>query len=154
MEDQVSSLQNLRDIVVPPPAPWWPLAPGWNILGAFALILLLYVLFRWRASWRASAYRREALALLETSSDSLEIAKVLKRTALAAAPRTEVASLTGSEWCDWLEQTSSHALPPSLRETLSEGVFSQSPSDPGEFRTYAITWVKTHQPLATPNKAQ
>ena len=26
------SLQNLNDIVLPAPVPWWPLAPGWWVL--------------------------------------------------------------------------------------------------------------------------
>jgi hypothetical protein len=29
----LTSLENLYDIVMPPPIPWWPLAPGWYVVG-------------------------------------------------------------------------------------------------------------------------
>jgi len=28
-----TSLENLYDIAMPPPIPWWPLAPGWYVVG-------------------------------------------------------------------------------------------------------------------------
>ena len=37
------SLQNLNDIVVPGPVAWWPPAPGWYVLAAFALAGLAWL---------------------------------------------------------------------------------------------------------------
>jgi hypothetical protein len=37
---------HLRDIHLPPPAGWWPLAPGWWILIGIALLLLTWLAWR------------------------------------------------------------------------------------------------------------
>ena len=39
---------------------------------------------------------------LEQAETSAEIAGILKRAAIQAYPRSEVASLTGESWCRWL----------------------------------------------------
>ena len=60
-----TSLEKLFDIVVPPPVPWWPPAPGWFVVGGVLLVLVFWVAWRvWRC-WRAAAYRRAALAARE-----------------------------------------------------------------------------------------
>ena len=62
---------------------------------------------------RADAYRRAALAELtglidESATDAnnetklREAAEILKRTALAGAPRVDVAKLSGRPWIEWL----------------------------------------------------
>ena len=43
MKPDPASLENLRDIAVPPPVPWWPPAPGWWVLGLLALLVLIYL---------------------------------------------------------------------------------------------------------------
>ena len=37
-----SSLDNLFDIVVPPPVSWWPPAPGWYVVGGLAIALAVW----------------------------------------------------------------------------------------------------------------
>ena len=34
-----TSLENLFGLVVPPPVPWWPPAPGWFVVGGMVLVL-------------------------------------------------------------------------------------------------------------------
>ena len=46
---------------------------------------------------RRNAYRREALRELE-EADAADISAILKRTALVAFPREQVASLSGAAW--------------------------------------------------------
>jgi len=60
------NLQNLNDIVVPGPVAWWPLAPGWYVLAAMAMIALVVVAVRQWRRWRHNCYRRQAM--LELSS--------------------------------------------------------------------------------------
>jgi hypothetical protein len=111
-----TSLDRLHDIVVPPPVPWWPPAPGWWVVGALALAL--GAIGAWRAwkAWRAAAYRRAALAELRgleaRSADAArreaalrEVPALVKRTALAAFPRPRVASLSGAAWLAFLDRT-------------------------------------------------
>jgi len=111
-----SSLQNLHDIVVPDPVPWWPPAPGWYVLGAVILAALIWLLWRWIEHWKTTAYRRAALAELNQLSvrslqanDRLNAVRdlnvLLKRTALAFWSRTEVAGLSGEQWLEFLDRT-------------------------------------------------
>ena len=115
MPDSIS-LQNLHDIVVPAPVSWLPPAPGWYALGLTILLLLLWGAMLWYRRWKRNAYRREALAELDrfeaafagngTVSELLpRLPELLKRTAIAAYGRGEVASLSGKSWLDFLDHS-------------------------------------------------
>jgi hypothetical protein len=111
-----TSLSNLRDIVLPPPVSWWPLAWGWYLVAALLLAGLAWGLVRrWRRR-RANRYRE--LALLELDALSAAIADaakrpralaalpvLLKRVALAAWPRGRVAGLSGEAWWHFLDES-------------------------------------------------
>jgi hypothetical protein len=111
MTNDPASLTNLRDLALPQPVAWWPVQPGWWII--FAGLLALGVLggFRGVQAYRADAYRRAALAELSEmrrrSPAGLApvLAALIKRTALAAFPRDQVAALTGDEWFKFLDRT-------------------------------------------------
>jgi type II secretory pathway pseudopilin PulG len=105
----------LRDLHLPDPVGWWPLAPGWWLLAALAAAALGYLARRWLAARRRNAARRQALAALETCVDEYrrhgnavrlggELSELLRRTMLAYAPRAEVAGLTGEAWLAWLDR--------------------------------------------------
>jgi hypothetical protein len=109
-------LENLFGIVVPPPVPGWPSAPGWFVVGAVLLVLGFWIAWRaWRHG-RAAAYRRAALAewrqLKTQAADSRHreaapqhLRELVKGTALATFPREAVASLSGVEWLRFLDRT-------------------------------------------------
>lgn len=110
------SLQNLHDIVVPAPVPWLPPAPGWYALGLTLLLFLLWGTVVWYRHWQRNAYRRQALAELARIENALDgdkaahlllprLPELLKRTALAAYGRGEVASLSGKTWLDFLDRS-------------------------------------------------
>ncbi|VAX05952.1 FIG00657500: hypothetical protein [hydrothermal vent metagenome] len=104
----------LRDIHLPDPISWWPLAPGW--WGLLALILLLIGLFLLgRYLYRRRVVRRaarKALALLQTQHQAhqddhrlaIELSVLLRRISLSQYPREDVASLTGATWLHFLDQ--------------------------------------------------
>ena len=104
--------ETLPDMIaqlVPPPEPpaisMWPATPAAKGLGALLLLLLLFFIWRRVQSYRANAYRRAALAeLQQAGGDAAQIAEILRRTALVAYPRAEVASLTGENWLQFLNQ--------------------------------------------------
>jgi hypothetical protein len=111
-----SNLQNLNDIVLPDAVGWWPLASSWYYLLGLLLIVLGWYCYRSLRRWVQNRYRRAALHELATISESLEsesertqrlrqIPGLLKRTALSAYPRSEVASLSGKDWYGFLNST-------------------------------------------------
>jgi hypothetical protein len=111
-----TSLQNLYDIIMPAPVPWWPLAPGWYVVGGAALALAVWAGWRWWQHWQAAAYRRAALAELQQlkirTADNVqrvtalqELPALVKRTALMAFPRQQVASLSSTAWLEFLDRT-------------------------------------------------
>ncbi|KTD19803.1 DUF4381 domain-containing protein [Legionella londiniensis] len=123
------ALTHLRDIHLPPPVGWWPLAPGWYVL---ALILLLMLFFFLICLYRAYCYgqaKRQALKLLakykklhqeEQNSQltSARISELLRRVALVYYPRSQVASLKGDDWLSFLQSTAKQVDFNEVREEL------------------------------------
>lgn len=146
MNSDPASLANLRDIMIPPPVPWWPPAPGWwFLLTVTGLIAVLVAVREWRR-WRANAYRRAALRSLRGAENVAAIAEILKRAALVAFPRAEVASLTGSAWVQWLAETGGRPVPAALSRALSLGVFADREfADSSELAAFAAQWIRIHR---------
>jgi len=105
----------LRGLHLPEAVGWWPLAPGWWLLIAAAVIAAGLLLRAWLRHRVHAAARRKALRQLEESRSAYayhgnpvtlgaEVSELLRRTMLAYAPRAEVAGLTGDEWLDWLDR--------------------------------------------------
>jgi hypothetical protein len=137
--DERYSLDNLRDIVVPEPPSFWPPAPEvWLllVLVSAAVGILFYQRRRWR---RANAYRRAGMALLDGAGTLHEISAILKRVALAAFPREQVASLYGEEWGAFLSQTCGRRDFSALVQAASD-----SPADT-KVRRLAATWIRHHR---------
>lgn len=116
MPQDPASLDNLRDIVLPPPIPWLPPAVGWRLIVAALATTALVALWRAFRRWRSNAYRREALRALgeiearlragePAAIAAVEISVLLKRAALAAFPRETSADLTGDRWAAFLDRT-------------------------------------------------
>ncbi|MEP4685936.1 MAG: DUF4381 domain-containing protein, partial [Rhodopirellula bahusiensis] len=99
-----ASLDRLNDIVVPAPVSWWPLAPGWHVLIAVLLAAGIWLAWKSWRTWTANAYRREAIHELESANTVGAISELLRRTALVSTSRSELATMTGDRWPDWLSQ--------------------------------------------------
>jgi len=108
-----ASLQNLNDIVLPATVGLWPLAPGWYFLTGLLLIALAWLSYRLLQRWINNRYRRAALTELQLLAEDTQNAEkrdsslrqlpvLLKRTALSAYPRKQVASLSGDDWYGFL----------------------------------------------------
>ena len=146
MNPDPASLDNLRDIALPVPVPWWPPAPGWWVLCAVLVVVIVVVALRTWRTWRANAYRREALRELQSARCVAEIAEILKRTALCAYPRTDIAALSGPDWCQWLGETGAGQVPDKVAKSLTEGVFGRVDSiDIEPVSTFAADWIRHHR---------
>lgn len=97
-------LSQLAPAHAPPPADWWPPAPGWWALAIILILIIATLSYRYRRP--AARVRRAALAelkLLERASiDDTELARrlahLLRRYAVAQFGRDKVASLAGNHW--------------------------------------------------------
>ena len=104
----------LRDLHLPDPVGWWPLAPGWWLLLATLVMLLIWLAVVRRSRHRRGAARRHAVRALKrlerryaADGDAVQLAidvsALLRRAMLAYAPRADVAGLTGAAWLEWLD---------------------------------------------------
>lgn len=146
MNAPATSLDRLHDLVLPPAVPWWPLAPGWYLVIALALVAVMWMTLRAWRQWQSNAYRREAARELASLESSAAIAELLRRTALAIAPRSEIAEKTGTAWLDWLTAQFPEPMPDTVRTQLTVGVYNPSPAKQefSALRDYAARWIKLH----------
>ncbi len=145
MNSDPASLDHLRDIAEPVAVSWWPPAVGWWVLLGAALIGMAIYMIHAIRDRRSNVYRRIAIKEVEAAMDNAAISQILKRTALVAFPRTEVARLSGARWCQWLSDTSGLSVTREISDCLTTGVFRAQRSDgESELRRFAIAWIKRH----------
>ncbi len=149
-----SSLANLHDIVVPDAVSWWPLAPGWYALFAVALVCAIALAIRGFLRYRRNAYRREAMVILRQTlalpaSLHVEVAALLKRTALSAFPHEKVAALTGAPWLEFLDRTgATDDFSIGGGRVLGAGQYGSDPlndSERADLIRAAGSWIQNHQ---------
>lgn len=114
MDPQLAELP-LRDIHAAPPESWWPLAPGWWVLGLLALSLAAWgawLAWRWYRRYRFQQALYEELsgvvAHYQASRDphtlARELATLLRRLVVHVAGFKDAAALTGHAWAEFLGQ--------------------------------------------------
>ena len=141
--DERYSLDKLRDIVVPEPPPLWPPAPEVWMLLVLVIAAGAILVYQRRRKRQANAYRRVGLSLLHQAGTVHEISVILKRVALAAFPREQVASLYGDEWAAFLSQTCGRRdFSPLIQ------VAPDTPVD-NKAKRLAAAWIRHHRVTPT-----
>lgn len=157
-------LADLRDIHLPPNIEAWPPAPGWWILAAAIILLVIYACWYAYRTWQKSAYRREASRqlrqLFETHQHDqqaflLDYNTLLKRVALTTFPRDNVANLTGEAWVAFLDQTGkTREFTMGPGQVLIDGQYAPVTTvDIERLHALGQSWIKSHediQPGAAP----
>lgn len=155
MTNDPASLGNLHGIVVPSPVPYWPPAAGWYVVGILLLSLGLAWLIHALLEYRRAAYRRAALVELKSATTMEEVATLLKRTAIAASSRDQVASLSGQDWMAWLADTSGLSLEEPVRQVLSSSLYGSSqPGDVSAVARFTGDWIRAHRCEQVPSRAE
>ncbi len=108
----------LRDIHLPDPVSWWPLAPGWwalMLLLVIVVLLTMYFIRRYRNHKISALYLTiQELERIKTdfninqdkSNLVKELSELIRRLSISIFPREESAGLTGEEWLKFLDQYS------------------------------------------------
>ncbi|WP_299475758.1 DUF4381 domain-containing protein [uncultured Roseibium sp.] len=144
------NLSELIDLLEPMPQPAQvslvPQTAGWIWLGAAVLAgiaMLCWWLYRLR---KRNAYRRQALTELEAcQNDPGELARILRRTALAAYPRAEIASLHGRDWLAFLDRTyPGNAFLEGAGKDLADAPYRQSGSFK-HLKPVVSDWIRKHK---------
>lgn len=142
-----ADLSNLRDLALPPEVSLWPPAPGWWIVATAGLVAAAVLSTAAVARYRGNAYRREALRQLDTV-DPAGISTILKRAALAAWPREQVAALTGAAWLAFLDRTGrTTAFTDGAGRHIETLAFGGAidPASADAARAAAKAWVRRHR---------
>ncbi len=151
------SLDQLREIHLPAEVGIWPPAPGWW----FAIALLLMIggwlcWWLWRY-WRSNRYRKQARRMLldhrkrcpgaeHRTTYLTGVNDILRRTALVAFPRQQVAALTGDAWVSFLARSSGlDAFRHGEGQILAVGPYAPEPQfDADRLQALALRWVRRH----------
>jgi len=141
------ALDRLHDFYQPPAPSWMPQTIGWYVVFGLLFLLAAWAVWHIFARWRHNRYRREALRELERA-DISAIPVVLKRAALAAWPREQVASLSGEPWLRFLEASGADFSlrgPGRLLLNLYYDAGSLTPEEEHDLRHAAATWIRRHR---------
>jgi hypothetical protein len=157
-----AALRSLKDIVIPAPVSWFPQSWGWIALAVILAAVLLAMLVRRVLRYRADRYRRDALLELRalepgfrdpaTRAHAVQaLAELLKRTALAAWPRPDIASLSGAAWIAFLKKQDDNGVGEALATMLADLEYQDAAglrSVPADFAADVVAgarqWIERH----------
>jgi uncharacterized protein DUF4381 len=147
-ESLVDLMNQLIEPTAPTPIPMTPQTIGWVWL-LVGILLALALVIRWRVRLRHdNAYRKYALDGLDAAGeDTAAIAAILRRTALAAWPRTEVANLTGDAWIAFLDATGGQGqFSGQIGDSLIAAPYRNQPQPASpELQAAARRWIIRHK---------
>jgi hypothetical protein len=161
------SLEQLKDIHLPNPIGWWPIAWGWYLLGLLIITLLATLSYCIWKYYKRTGAKREALTLLKQyfqtykaerncQSSSAQVSELMRRVALAYFPREEVASLQGEAWIAFLNNHSKTVNFAPIKELILELPYrtkvlaSNTPNpDLTPLFTCAKAWIKQRGKLCS-----
>lgn len=147
----------LIDIPLPREVSLWP--QTWEARLATVLLVVGVIALVWRFAHhrRVNRYRREAIAELNAvrrssaadRSDLLaRLSLLVRRTALAAFPRGQVASLTGPAWLAFLDRSyGGREFSQGVGRLLVSGPYRQIPPDDAELQSLVALvrrWIRGH----------
>ncbi len=109
----------LRDIHLPEAISWWPIAPGWWLIIASTLLVII-VIFITRKIYLSRQLKRDINTEIDnikqqfqTTQDKSQLAKalsiLLRRASITYYPDKHIAGLTGNDWLDYLDSTGAHS---------------------------------------------
>jgi len=100
----IELLERLEPVPEPLPVSMWPQTVGWLWLAIVIAVGGAAFFYRWYRTYRTNLYRRAALhEIAAAGDDPTVLATILRRTALIAFNRRDVAGLYGDAWLSFLD---------------------------------------------------
>ena len=150
------ALKDFFEVVLPPGISAWPQTAGWLWFGALLLAWLAWRAWQLYRRGHRNRYRRGALSQIEAwtaASDVQGLAaavnRLMKRAALAARPRAEVAALSGDAWPRWLNaQCERPPFDAARSTTLAQAPYRTSALDSAtaqQLLDACRSWLREHR---------
>ncbi|MBE0380223.1 DUF4381 domain-containing protein [Pseudoalteromonas prydzensis] len=100
-------MAEIKPVTEPTAISMWPQGPGWTVL--IVAVILIAITFFARNRFKRYQQRHRFYAIdeinnLADDSSALAISSILKRCALNDFARSEIASLTGPQWSEFLNK--------------------------------------------------
>lgn len=152
-----ASLDHLNDIIVPDAVGFFPMAPGWVILGCLMVTFLFHLAIKHYLLYKRSLYKREALQELyslttEDAQGTVSLLDLAKRVGIAAYGRGEVARLEGDLWWDFMENNSKVRVNGELRDDIKVLLYDKNTAYVSSkykgLEGIVKAWIKTHKAVA------
>jgi len=143
----------LKELAYPDSIPFLPQTIGWLVVALVMLALLAWVVWRARHRWLRNAYRRDALGRLDAMRadpvQATHLPFLLRSAALAAYDRPLVASLRGTDWTQWLNDSAGRELfPDDAANVLDRLAYSRDEIRASEVEPLLAAsrdWVRLHR---------
>ncbi len=148
--------QQLRDVHLPDPISWWPLAISWWILFGVIAVGLFFSIRAFRQNRARNAYRHHARKQLQShyqqwqsdtnTSQYLQSANmVLKRTSLHL--NNTARQLSGTPWIEYLQSLADDSFSEQTMLALGQGIYHKSPEyDVDQIHRELAQWLNKHKP--------
>ncbi|QOL25093.1 DUF4381 domain-containing protein [Thalassotalea sp. LPB0316] len=162
------ALQGMSEIALPDPLPILPLAPAWKYVFILLTAYLVYRIVKQTIYAVNNRYRKQAkqqLMLLAANTPShaglSDMAQLLKGTSLYVFERDQIASLTGRQWFDLLNQQANQEVFDDETVNLLSANLYKKPSEEVDAAKWQqivsqiTTWLTVHpytgvRPLVKP----
>ena len=150
-----SALESLRDIHLPAPVSFWPLAFGWWALAAIVAMTaasIVWAFRRHRRSVRRLALRELAVLELRYGAPdqrvelAVSLTTLIRRVALRLSTESSVAALHGEPWVEFLcTDAKSKARVARVARDLFQTAYGgerAAAGNPGEWLAFARSWIR------------
>lgn len=144
----------MHELVMPAAVSWLPETPGWWVVFGWLFAVLVLIARQITLRRRRNRYRREALAELKAiearselspQESAQHIAALLKRTALVAWPRSEIASLYGADWARFLTKSTNDDKRVAGAAEEFAAAASRPDADGKVMAAPARRWIRRHR---------
>ncbi|MEN3792341.1 DUF4381 domain-containing protein [Fulvimarina sp. MAC3] len=142
----LAKLDQLRDIHLPEPIGWWPLAPGWwaliGLIFILAVSVLVWMMIRRRSARFLALRELEAIEPERNGEFLTKLSSLLRRVARRRSAGPDV--LTGKAWSAFLMQ-GKYGMGRDSATLLATGPYGPPANqnfEPEALRAETATWIR------------